>query len=622
MERNESMQTLMLFSIGPVQEFIAQARRTRDLWFGSHLLSELSKEAAMEWIERGGELIFPYVTREMLEDKAKLGGLKVANKILGLIDAPGHEGAKQTALHVRQAVENKWMQYADDVKQWMERNGMERSVNPAIWKRQVNDVLEFHAVWSRLDAKERYADVLQQTERLMEARKTLKDFKQNNPGQRFGEKKSSLDGARESVLLEEPQHRQRYLCLGINDQETLDAISLVKRLSLKIEKQGHTFPSVCDVAFHPFKAALAADPQLQRTADEYMRNIRSQYGGVLKFNDVQAGEPDSRLFYAGRRLEEFVEEAAEGVSAEERKRIVAHIEECLQAVYKKAMPSPYYAFMLCDGDRMGESLRRLTTYEDHQRFSLHLTQFASEAEQIVKRHHGQLVYSGGDDVMAYMPITSCLDVSDELYDTFTGVMREAVPESISDVVQPTLSIGIAIAHMLEPLEEVRKLAAEAEKLAKRRRNELAIRFQKRGGGDAMNISLSFDHNPNPVHTMKRLQQCYREGLFSAQFAYELRALYREYDSMWRRCPERFADPAQLHKLMVGEVERLVWKKKPEHAASDKLEEKYMPLLREFLEGVAADVLKRTRLLAEQHILAITFVKEGDIRHERIENSSA
>lgn len=620
MERNESMQTLMLFSIGPVQEFIAQARRTRDLWFGSHLLSELSKAAAKELLRCGGQLIFPYITQEMLEDKADLGGIKVANKILGLIDTAGHEGAKQLALHVRQAVENKWMQYADDAKRWMERNGMERSVNPAIWKRQVNDVLEFHAVWSVLDAKERYADVLQATERLMEARKTLKDFKQNNPGQRFGEKKSSLDGARESVLLEEPQHRQRYLRLGINEQETLDAISLVKRLSLKIDEQGQTFPSVCDVAFHPFKAALAADPQLRQTAAKYMRDIRSRYGGKLKFNDAQAEEADSRLFYAGRRMEEFVAEAAEGGSAEERKRIVTHIEECLQAVYKEAMPSPYYAFMLCDGDRMGESLRRLTTYKDHQRFSLHLTQFASVAEQIVKQYNGQLVYSGGDDVMAYMPVTSCLDVSNKLYCTFTQMMREAVPESISGVRLPTLSIGIAIAHMLEPLEEVRKLAAEAEKLAKRRRNELAIRFQKRGGGDAMNISLSFDHDP--VRMMKRLQQCYREGLFSVQFAYELRALYREYDSMWRRCPERFADPALLHKLMVGEVERLVWKKKPEHAASDKLERKYMPLLRNFLEGAAADVLERTRLLAEQHILAITFVKEGDIRHERIENSSA
>jgi hypothetical protein len=37
---------LLLVTLGPVQDFIAQARRTRDLWYGSHLLSELGRAAA------------------------------------------------------------------------------------------------------------------------------------------------------------------------------------------------------------------------------------------------------------------------------------------------------------------------------------------------------------------------------------------------------------------------------------------------------------------------------------------------------------------------------------------------------------------------------------------------
>ena len=42
---------LLLVSLGPVQDFIAQARRSRDLWFGSHLLSELSRAAAKSLAE-------------------------------------------------------------------------------------------------------------------------------------------------------------------------------------------------------------------------------------------------------------------------------------------------------------------------------------------------------------------------------------------------------------------------------------------------------------------------------------------------------------------------------------------------------------------------------------------
>ena len=40
------MNYLLSVTVGPVQDFIAAARRCRDLWFGSYLLSEVSKAAA------------------------------------------------------------------------------------------------------------------------------------------------------------------------------------------------------------------------------------------------------------------------------------------------------------------------------------------------------------------------------------------------------------------------------------------------------------------------------------------------------------------------------------------------------------------------------------------------
>ena len=55
---------LLQIALGPVQDLIERARRTRDLWFGSMLLSEISKAAARAIREaiqdRGGKLIFPH----------------------------------------------------------------------------------------------------------------------------------------------------------------------------------------------------------------------------------------------------------------------------------------------------------------------------------------------------------------------------------------------------------------------------------------------------------------------------------------------------------------------------------------------------------------------------------
>lgn len=57
--------TLVLFSVGPVQSFIASARKTEDLWGGSYLLSFLVEQTIEQLhvlVGRYGgevELIFP-----------------------------------------------------------------------------------------------------------------------------------------------------------------------------------------------------------------------------------------------------------------------------------------------------------------------------------------------------------------------------------------------------------------------------------------------------------------------------------------------------------------------------------------------------------------------------------
>jgi len=53
--------TILHFTLGPVQGFVAEARRTRDLWAGSFLLSWLSGKAMAALVAAGGQIIFPRV---------------------------------------------------------------------------------------------------------------------------------------------------------------------------------------------------------------------------------------------------------------------------------------------------------------------------------------------------------------------------------------------------------------------------------------------------------------------------------------------------------------------------------------------------------------------------------
>lgn len=53
------MRYLLTLSIGPVQDFIAAARRTVDLQAGSKLLQQLAMHLAQDIQDKGGTLIFP-----------------------------------------------------------------------------------------------------------------------------------------------------------------------------------------------------------------------------------------------------------------------------------------------------------------------------------------------------------------------------------------------------------------------------------------------------------------------------------------------------------------------------------------------------------------------------------
>ena len=50
---------LLHFSLGPVQDFVAQARKTRDFWAGSFILSYLSGKAILEILKNKGWLVMP-----------------------------------------------------------------------------------------------------------------------------------------------------------------------------------------------------------------------------------------------------------------------------------------------------------------------------------------------------------------------------------------------------------------------------------------------------------------------------------------------------------------------------------------------------------------------------------
>jgi len=184
---------LYVLSIGPVQDFIAAARRTRDLWFGSHLLSEISKAAARTVAEAGGGLIFPALKAgdNRLKSSLELDAFNVANIILA--ELPEDIILKPADLNekAKLAARDEWRRFAEEA-----RDEARSAIRKEIWDDQVDDVVEFYAAWTPMNNT--YKETRMRLMRLLAGRKSIRDFKPAKGCS--GIPKSSLDGARESVL--------------------------------------------------------------------------------------------------------------------------------------------------------------------------------------------------------------------------------------------------------------------------------------------------------------------------------------------------------------------------------------------------------------------------------------
>jgi CRISPR-associated protein Cmr2 len=230
---------------------------------------------------------------------------------------------------------------------------------------------------------------------------------------------------------------------------------------------------------------------------------------------------------------------------------------------------------VADGDRIGAAISALESPDSHREFSRALAGFAKQAEEIVKEHNGVLVYAGGDDVLAFLPVDRCLNCARRLHDAFGSCLEKYS--------KPTLSVGIAIGHFMENLEDLLEQGRLAEKAAKQVENKdaLAIHLHKRGGGP---IRIQGRWEDNPDERWARYAQLIRQEAIPSKLPYDLRKLAEVY--------ENWIDPA----LALGaDVLRVIRDKQPRKGRD------YMPEIVRILEPVTTTLALRS--FAEELLVA-------------------
>ncbi|MEZ4618472.1 MAG: type III-B CRISPR-associated protein Cas10/Cmr2 [Caldilineaceae bacterium] len=565
MVNQTAQKVLLIFSIGPVQSFIATARRTQDLYVSSSLLSHLAKVGVKAAEQAKAKLIYP----------VQIDGqwpASVPNRFVAEVDTTQ---INQIATAIEGAIQREWQTIADKTQKYFAKLAPQQGWEAA-WHRQVDGWLETHwAAWRWEEVNESYGQAFHRAGLAMDARKRIRDFpKWPEPGE-----KCTLSGVHEA-LGPDTFDRQRIrdfwqkiaesnsvMPSELRSGERLSAISTIKRFAAKdivgVTELGYRrFPSTSSIAAASFRQSLLEQwEDLGDIVNAHLQALEAL--GVTRFAEP---EPFPYLLAIKERVAEakrllsydgdfFYQETFEperlkealGKPADEAKRqkAIKTLSALLTAAanhnQKIAPPHLYLAVLVLDGDRMGKLLSSCNSVEQHQKISRVLAQFAQTTVQRIVEvdHPGSLVYAGGDDVLALMPVNVAIAVAQKIQSALSQALQNALRTEgrEQESSRPTASAGIAIAHHIQPLEGALRAARSAEHAAKEElgRNALVVDVVRRSG-EKQRVGMKWDDLDaditDALAPILETQQLMKQKILSGKVGYDLQS---ESVADWLRC---------------------------------------------------------------------------------------
>lgn len=547
---------ILHMSIGPVQQFVGQARRTRDLWAGSFLLSWLAGQLMAAVMRRGGHVLFPLVgTVQTPADPllAAILGHRSERPTIGTLPNRFKASVPEAfdpALAAHDAGQA-WRRLAECVWDQFVAGTADRGRGTrAIWERQIDGFWDLQWVTG--------ADPDDGSDAAWLDRR--KNWRSHWPPCEGGDHCTAMGDWQEISGF--VRGRQRHLQdafwtelqrtvgrLDIRDGERLCAVALVKRLFPKLgaTRQERAIGWRLGAANWPSTAYMAGVPWLMHAGAKAER--RSKLSGYVREVEQCVG-PETFAQLRGERatrlpgLESLGEDAdvdgnlfleaalanpratplthlrsatntdQEDPDAETRKRLLDALQALGWAVGGSARP--FYALLLMDGDRLGSLLRE----NDERSVSAALARFVREVPDTVTGRNGVTVYAGGDDVLAMLPVTAAVECAVELRRAYDAAFQPLQLDATGR--RATASAAIVFAHYHCPLRDVLTCAhAQLDDTAKEGngRNSLALAVMLSSGVNRRWVG-SFSDAPRALQQLTG-----KVHTFSASFLYHIQQRY-------------------------------------------------------------------------------------------------
>lgn len=479
---------LLGVEITPVQRFIEAARSVRDLKTGSAVLCHLATAALAAGRGVGGTRVFPSATRAD----------GVPNRfVLAFAD---EATAKAGAAACREAVKKAWDALAKGAKDKLDVQWKQLPAWDAGWTEQVSGYWTVHTAVvgpvadedvpavQPLPEPEPTLPFQKQWQALglaLALQKTVRPYPQ--PGG-IGREKCTLFGDLEQMgpggsLTEQGGFWQevvkRPLASGLllRDSDRLCAVALAKRLAPWVANdallsglRGST-PDTSAIAMQAWRADCGEKDEVR----EALAKWDAAASAWAECAGADAEDRGAWLLDDGLTVEALGKALAEEANDWKSKaKALIEASQCLRKAAARAglgAPPRYLAVIKLDGDRIGRHLEQAADSRKLAEISEALMAYAAAVGRCVEDHHGTLVYAGGDDALALVPLDRALPCVRALRDAFPRPMKA--------------SAGLVYFHYKHPLREALEAARDAEHAAKEAgRDRLGWKVLKRGGGPA------------------------------------------------------------------------------------------------------------------------------------------
>lgn len=459
---------LLRVSIGPVQEFIIEARKTRDLYIGSRLLSLATFKTMKPILDAYGleAIIYPHIKYS----KERLSSLP--NIYMAVIPKSKLD---ETVSQMENRLHNFW----DDMQK--EVNGKLPSNCKGYYDQKIKSPFYINWVATPITIEElnsAYKPKVKEILHFFNERKITRTF---DPWEGSYVKKCNQCGRREYPQEIYSSIQQKFKN-RIRENEILCPICLLKRLlnPKDIGVPDQKFDSVMDVSAAIAKKLIEQSKKEKNEIKEFTDNV-NRIGEVIG-EAIGNTHKNGECYYEDYLNYDFFKKEY-GISDDpEFRKLCDDTKKKLRIVYESPdikEPSKYYSILMMDGDNMGKLMSgdvKLTsgevlkdtnfTLDFQKKLSEILADTGSNTSELIKNQdegNGLCVYSGGDDLLAFLPLETSISTASKARFCFINEFRKSN-------IKQTSSAGIVILHHKDPLrrglEEARKNVEDAKKLFK------------------------------------------------------------------------------------------------------------------------------------------------------------